>query len=88
MSMPSFEELDLPAVIYAPQLSDGWVKTRSARWAELEEALRRRDLAAAAMVEDNERFAQACELLRPLMQANETMTVAEALLVLNTETKK
>jgi len=84
----TFEELNLPAVIYAPQLSDGWVKTKGAHWPELEEALRRRDLAVAAMIDENHRFAETCEMLRPIMGPNPSMTVAEALKFLNEETER
>lgn len=84
----TFDELNLPTVIYAPQLSDGWVKTKGARWAELEEALARRDLAVATMIDDNHRFAEACDLLRPVMQPNPDMTVTEALALLNEERPK
>jgi hypothetical protein len=84
MSM-TFDDLNLPAVIYAPQLSDGWIKTKNSHWAELEEALRRRDLATAAMIDEAERFAQACDVLRPVMAANPNMTVTEALVFLNEE---
>lgn len=80
-----FEDLNMPAVVYAPHLPDGWRKTLRCRWQELEESLRRRDNAAAAMIDENHRFAEACEMLRPVMEANPSMTVGEALLVINYE---
>lgn len=81
----TFDDLNMPVVIYAPHLPDGWRKTTLCRWAELEDALRRMDEAAAQMLEQNHNFAEACELLRPLMSANPSLTVVEALAILNTE---
>lgn len=83
--MLTFDDLNLPVVVYAPHLPDRWCKTQQCTWAELEQALRRMDESAAQMLEQNHRFGEACELLRPLMQANPTLSVAEALLILNTE---
>lgn len=83
--MPTFEDLNMPVVIYTPNLPDGFRKTTLCRWAELEDAMRRMDDAAAQMLEQNHNFAEACEVLRPLMQANPTLTVVEALAILNTK---
>lgn len=79
----TFDDLNLPVVIYAPHLTDGWRKTTLCRWQELEEAMRRMDESAARLIEEAAAFDEACQLLRPIMEANPSITVIEALAVLN-----
>lgn len=77
--MDKFHELDLPAVLYTPHREERWCKTVNATWHDLENSMRIRDDQVASQIEDNATFAYALDILKPLMESNPGMTVAEAL---------
>lgn len=77
-------ELDLPAVVYTPHREARWCKMTDATWWDLNESMKLRDKTIADMIDEAAAFAHALDLLRPLMQANPEMTVAEAMTELDT----
>lgn len=80
--MGLFEDLDLPAVLYMPKTHDGWMRTIHARWADLQSSMDVRDESVASLLEETHRFAEAIEVLRPLMANHPDLTVVEAIAVL------
>lgn len=80
--MDLFTKLDLPVVIYCPHRPAGWCKTAVANWRDLEASMELQDRTAASLIEQLAGFEQALKVLRPIMEPNPTMPVAEALQIL------
>lgn len=72
-------DIDLPPNLYLPDLPTRWLATLDARWCDLEASQAARDANAADLLEEAQRFAEACEQLRPIMQPNPEMSVRQAL---------
>lgn len=77
--MDLFLDLQLPAVLYTPHRNERWCKTKDAQWWDLAESMKLRDATIADMIDDAATFDRALRVLRPIMEANPGMTVAEAL---------
>jgi len=76
--MITFESLDLPVVLSQPTTDKGWIRTREAGAKQRWESVRHVEAEAEA-------FDRALDQLRPIMRQHPSMTVAEALMVANSE---
>ena len=79
MTVDLFLDLQMPAVLYTPHRNERWCKTKDATWWDLAESMKLRDKTIADLIDDAALFDRAMRTLRPYMEANPTMTVAEAL---------
>lgn len=77
----------LPVVVAHPE-APGYVRTMDAHWDDLERSLRVQENAIDGMVEEVGRYAEALDGLRPYMKDHPFRTVAEALTVMQRESKR
>jgi hypothetical protein len=80
--MDLFDELDLPVVLYRPDTEAGWVRTMHARWADLVANMATREQAISDMLEEAAKYEVALDVLRPVMERYDEMSVAEAIAIL------
>jgi hypothetical protein len=83
--MITFESLDLPVVLSQPTTDKGWIRTREATWPDLLAGAKQRWESVRHVEAEAEAFDRALDQLRPIMRQHPSMTVAEALMVANSE---